>query len=113
MSQRPVTRLVIPTQSSSPNSQPTTPNGRPSAWSWSAQRKMARLYLYTTLPAEKIRAIINAHSPDKTIKYVHLSSLAKYSEMLGAWLSYIRPGGPSMLRKVQAKFCEQKTPVLL
>ncbi|PTB40103.1 uncharacterized protein TrAFT101_004858 [Trichoderma asperellum] len=68
MSQRPVTRLVIPTQSSSPNSQPTTPNGRPSAWSWSAQRKMARLYLYTTLPAEKIRAIINAHSPDKTIK---------------------------------------------
>lgn len=31
---------------------------------------MARLYLYTTLPAEKIRAIINAHSPDKTIKYV-------------------------------------------
>ncbi|KAM0477015.1 hypothetical protein ACHAPX_005973 [Trichoderma viride] len=68
MSQRPVTTLVIPTQSSLPNSQPTTPNGRPSAWSWSAQRKMARLYLYTTLPAEKIRAIINAHSPDKTIK---------------------------------------------
>ncbi|KAL7926436.1 hypothetical protein ACQKWADRAFT_139943 [Trichoderma austrokoningii] len=65
--QRPVTRLVIPTPSS-PNSQPVTPNGRPSAWSWSAQRKMARLYLYTTLSADKIRAIINAHCPDKTIK---------------------------------------------
>lgn len=76
MSQRPVTTLVIPTQSST-NSQPTTPNGRPSAWSWSAQRKMARLYLYTTLPAEKIRAIINAHSPDKTIKYVHLFRLGQ------------------------------------
>jgi spore germination protein YaaH len=74
---RSLTMLVIPTQSSSPNNQPTTPNGRPSTWSLSAQRKMARLYVYTTLPAEKIRAIINAHSPDRTIKYVHPTSLPK------------------------------------
>ncbi|RFU72098.1 ankyrin repeat [Trichoderma arundinaceum] len=68
MSGRSMSMLVIPTQSSSPNNQPTTPNGRPPTWSTSAQRKMARLYLYTTLPVEKIRAIINAHSPDRTIK---------------------------------------------
>ncbi|KAL7799920.1 ankyrin repeat-containing domain protein [Trichoderma ceciliae] len=68
MSGRSLSMLVIPTQSSSPNHQPTTPNGRPATWSLSAQRKMARLYLYTTLPVDRIRAIINAHSPDRTIK---------------------------------------------
>ncbi|KAL7943811.1 ankyrin repeat-containing domain protein [Trichoderma barbatum] len=69
MSGRPMSRLVIPTQSASPNTQPTSPNGRPATWSVSAQRKMARLYLYTTLSVDKIRAIINGQqSPDKTIQ---------------------------------------------
>ncbi|TFA98690.1 hypothetical protein CCMA1212_009492 [Trichoderma ghanense] len=66
MSGRPL--LLIPSQSASPSNQPISPNGRPATWSWSAQRKMARLYLFTTLPVDKIRAIINALSPDKTIK---------------------------------------------
>ncbi|KAL6864491.1 ankyrin repeat-containing domain protein [Trichoderma novae-zelandiae] len=60
--------LVIPSQSASPSNQPISPNGRPAAWSWSAQRKMARLYLFTTLPVDRIRAIVNAQSPDRTIK---------------------------------------------
>ncbi|KAH6608184.1 ankyrin repeat [Trichoderma cornu-damae] len=68
MNGRLMSMLVVPTQSSSPNRRPITPNGRPATWSLSAQRKMARLYLYTTLPVEKIRAIINAHSPDRTIR---------------------------------------------
>ncbi|UKZ79467.1 hypothetical protein TrVFT333_007222 [Trichoderma virens FT-333] len=50
---------AIPTQSTSPKNQPTGRSGRPVRWSVSAQRKMARLYLYTTLPVEKIRSIIN------------------------------------------------------
>jgi hypothetical protein len=66
MSGRPL--LLIPSQSASPSNQPNSPNGRPATWSWSAQRKMARLYLFTTLPVDKIRAIINALSPDRTIK---------------------------------------------
>ncbi|PTB63761.1 ankyrin [Trichoderma citrinoviride] len=66
MSGRPL--LVIPSQSASPSNQPISPNGRPATWSWSAQRKMARLYLFTTLPVDKIRAIVNALSPDRTIK---------------------------------------------
>lgn len=69
MSGRPMPTLAIPTQSASPSNQPTSPNGRPATWSVSAQRKMARLYLYTTLPVEKIRAIINGQQPpDKTIQ---------------------------------------------
>ncbi|KAL7931705.1 ankyrin repeat-containing domain protein [Trichoderma chlorosporum] len=81
MSGRPMPTLAIPTQSaSSPSIQPTSPNGRPATWSVSAQRKMARLYLYTTLPVEKIRAIINGQqSSDKTIK---LSSANKRLQTL-------------------------------
>ncbi|QYT03808.1 ANK_REP_REGION domain-containing protein [Trichoderma simmonsii] len=69
MSGRLVPRLTIPTQATSPNNQPISPNGRPATWSSSAQRKMARLYVFTTLSVDKIRAIINGQQPpDKTIQ---------------------------------------------
>lgn len=69
MSGRLVPRLTIPTQANSPGNQPTSPNGRPATWSSSAQRKMARLYVFTTLSVDKIRAIINGQQPpDKTIQ---------------------------------------------
>ncbi|KAL7906948.1 ankyrin repeat-containing domain protein [Trichoderma velutinum] len=69
MSGRPMPTLAIPAQSTSPGSQPISPNGRPATWSSSAQRKMARLYVFTTLSVDKIRAIINGQQPpDKTIQ---------------------------------------------
>ncbi|KAG5984584.1 hypothetical protein E4U55_004135 [Claviceps digitariae] len=42
----------------------TTPTGRPSMWTKSAQRKMTRLYVYTTLPLHKIVELVHCHSPD-------------------------------------------------
>ncbi|GAO16215.1 hypothetical protein UVI_02044940 [Ustilaginoidea virens] len=38
--------------------------GRPSMWTKSAQRKMTRLYVYTTLPLSKIVELIHSHSPE-------------------------------------------------
>ena len=38
--------------------------GRPAKWTKSAQRKMARLYLYTTLPLGLIVRLVHAHSPE-------------------------------------------------
>lgn len=40
--------------------------GRPPQWTESKSRKLARLYLYTTLPVEKI---IKAVFPDESVKY--------------------------------------------
>ncbi|PKS05595.1 hypothetical protein jhhlp_008113 [Lomentospora prolificans] len=41
-----------------------TQTGRPSLWTDSDQRKLGRLYVYTTLPIKKILDVIQASSPD-------------------------------------------------
>ncbi|KAF5233804.1 hypothetical protein FAUST_7936 [Fusarium austroamericanum] len=49
---------------SSPSGSNTTTTGRPPLWNSSSRRKISRLYLYTTLPLEKIVAVVHAKSPD-------------------------------------------------
>lgn len=46
--------------------------GRPPQWTDSKARKLARLYVYTTLPVEKI---IKAVFPDDSVKYEHYPNL--------------------------------------
>ena len=50
--------------SASPSGQSSypTPTGRPSLWSGSDQRKLARLYVYTTLPIQKILNVLQVSS---------------------------------------------------
>jgi ankyrin repeat protein len=56
--------LQIPDNSRSPaGNSPTAQTGRPPLWTRSAQRKMSRLYLYTTLPITKILELIYSGSP--------------------------------------------------
>ncbi|PHH91724.1 hypothetical protein CDD83_10502 [Cordyceps sp. RAO-2017] len=55
-------RLAIPASSPSPSGA-STPTGRPSMWTASAQRKMARLYVYTTLPLEVIVKLVHYRFP--------------------------------------------------
>ncbi|POR37698.1 E3 ubiquitin-protein ligase HACE1 [Tolypocladium paradoxum] len=60
----PVPMLTIPA-SASPSAQSTnTQTGRPPMWTKSAQRKMARLYVYTTLPLDIIVKLVHSRSPD-------------------------------------------------
>ncbi|TDZ47636.1 putative POTE ankyrin domain family member M [Colletotrichum trifolii] len=49
--------------SHSPSSSHATQTGRPSLWSESAERKMARLYVYTTLPLTKIVEVVHRATP--------------------------------------------------
>lgn len=44
------------------NVSPGAHTGRPPMWTKSAQRKMIRLYTYTTLPLNKILDVIYSHS---------------------------------------------------
>ncbi|KAI9170918.1 Acyl-CoA-binding domain-containing protein [Paramyrothecium foliicola] len=56
--------LQIPSTARSPSGySPTANTGRPPLWTKSAQRKMSRLYLYTTLPITKILELIWTDSP--------------------------------------------------
>ncbi|KAG5942017.1 hypothetical protein E4U53_007304 [Claviceps sorghi] len=58
-------RLAMPSPSPTTTADgATTPTGRPSMWSESAQRKMTRLYVYTTLPLHKIVQLVHCHAPD-------------------------------------------------
>lgn len=45
--------------------------GRPPQWTESHKRKLARLYIFTTLPLEKI---IKAVMPDDSVKYDRIHS---------------------------------------
>ncbi|RGP59463.1 ankyrin repeat domain-containing 23 [Fusarium longipes] len=56
--------LQVPISSASPSGSNNTTTGRPPLWNSSSRRKMSRLYLYTTLPLEKIVAVVHAKSPD-------------------------------------------------
>ncbi|KAF5024316.1 hypothetical protein F66182_3593 [Fusarium sp. NRRL 66182] len=56
--------LQVPISSASPSGSNNTTTGRPPLWTPSSRRKMSRLYLYTTLPLEKIMAVVHAKSPD-------------------------------------------------
>ncbi|KAF6842400.1 ankyrin repeat protein [Colletotrichum musicola] len=49
--------------SESPISSHATQTGRPSLWTESAERKLARLYLYTTLPLVKIVEVVHKATP--------------------------------------------------
>ncbi|KAF4344914.1 ankyrin repeat domain protein [Fusarium beomiforme] len=53
-----------PISSASPSGSNNTTTGRPPLWTPSSRRKVSRLYLYTTLPLEKIMAVVHAKSPD-------------------------------------------------
>ncbi|KAG6028251.1 hypothetical protein E4U41_000714 [Claviceps citrina] len=59
-------RLAIPASTAgSPSAHSTTTQtGRPSMWTKSAQRKMTRLYVYTTLPLNKIVELVHCRTPD-------------------------------------------------
>lgn len=64
--------------SGSPHLSPDAANGgsrigRPPQWTDSKARKLARLYVYTTLPVEKI---IKAVFPDDSVKYEALFTIA-------------------------------------
>lgn len=64
--------------SSSPHLSPHAANGgsrigRPPQWTDSKARKLARLYVYTTLPVEKI---IKAVFPDDSVKYEQYSTFS-------------------------------------
>lgn len=48
----------------SPAGSNNTATGRPPLWTNSSQRKVSRLYLYTTLPIKKIIEVVHARSPD-------------------------------------------------
>lgn len=56
--------LRPPVSSASPSGSNNTTTGRPQLWTPSSQRKVSRLYLYTTLSLEKIMAVVHAKSPD-------------------------------------------------
>ncbi|RYC96637.1 hypothetical protein BFJ63_vAg496 [Fusarium oxysporum f. sp. narcissi] len=56
--------LQVPISSASPSGSNNTTTGRPPLWTPSSRRKVSRLYLYTTLPLEKIMAVVHAKSPD-------------------------------------------------
>ncbi|WYZ37244.1 hypothetical protein EsH8_II_000750 [Colletotrichum jinshuiense] len=49
--------------SESPSSSHATQTGRPSLWSESAERRLARLYVYTTLPLTKIVEVVHKSTP--------------------------------------------------
>lgn len=50
--------------------------GRPSKWTPSGSRKLARLYLYTTLPIKKIVELLQA-DPSKAPGYASVSLTCK------------------------------------
>ncbi|KAM0427082.1 hypothetical protein ACHAQK_012223 [Fusarium lateritium] len=56
--------LQVPVSSASPSGSNNTTTGRPPLWTPSSRRKVSRLYLYTTLPLDKIMAVVHAKSPD-------------------------------------------------
>ncbi|KAJ4311431.1 hypothetical protein N0V84_010453 [Fusarium piperis] len=56
--------LRPPVSSASPSGSNNTTTGRPQLWTPSSQRKVSRLYLYTTLSLDKIMAVVHAKSPD-------------------------------------------------
>ncbi|CAM1510497.1 Fc.00g008320.m01.CDS01 [Cosmosporella sp. VM-42] len=56
--------LGIPVSSASPSGSNNTTTGRPPLWNPSSQRKVSRLYLYTTLSLQKIIDVVHAKSPE-------------------------------------------------
>jgi hypothetical protein len=68
-------RLTIPTTSASPSSTAAVQTGRPPLWTLSSQRKMCRLYLYTTLKIEEILDVVYHNQLDNAPGYVGFSHL--------------------------------------
>ena len=62
--------LRVQASSASPSSN-VTATGRPPLWNSSSQRKVSRLYLYTTLSLQKIIEVVHAKSPESAPGYVH------------------------------------------
>lgn len=67
MNQPSPSRLVIPTSHSSPTSVTNMQTGRPPLWTNSSQRKMCRLYLYTTLQISKILEVVHYPMPPESM----------------------------------------------
>ncbi|KAF7559298.1 hypothetical protein G7046_g4851 [Stylonectria norvegica] len=53
----------MPYSTASPSGSNNSTTGRPPLWNASSQRKVSRLYLYTTLPITKILEVVHAKSP--------------------------------------------------
>lgn len=66
--------LRVPASSASPNGSNVTTTGRPPLWNPSSQRKVSRLYLYTTLSLQKIIEVVHAKSPAPVPGYVITAS---------------------------------------
>lgn len=62
--------LRIPASTASPLGSQNTSTGRPPLWPPSSQRKASRLYLYTTLPLQKIIDIVHARTPEAAPGFV-------------------------------------------
>ncbi|KAG5993309.1 hypothetical protein E4U43_003542 [Claviceps pusilla] len=98
-------RLAIPSptnKTGSPSTDSaTTPTGRPSLWTKSAQRKMTRLYVYTTLPLQKIVELVYCHTPD--LAPGHESAHKKLNFLLDKEPRWLHPRSDSdMSRRVNA-----------
>ncbi|KAG6007123.1 hypothetical protein E4U21_006307 [Claviceps maximensis] len=95
--------LTIPTYAtgspSANSNSTTTPTGRPSMWTKSAQRKMTRLYVYTTLPLHKIVELVHCHTPDSAPG--HESAHKKLNFLLDKEPRWLHPRSDSdMSRRV-------------
>ncbi|UNI24785.1 hypothetical protein JDV02_010509 [Purpureocillium takamizusanense] len=65
MDQATLPKLTIPASSASPSAaSANTQTGRPPLWTKSAQRKMTRLYVYTTLPLDTIVKLVHCQTPE-------------------------------------------------
>lgn len=60
----PPTASLSPAGASPSGNLSATQTGRPPLWTTSAQRKMSRLYVYTTLPLTKIIELVHTHTPN-------------------------------------------------
>lgn len=58
---------MIPSSSASPSSITNMSTGRPPLWTNSTQRKVCRLYLYTTLSISKILEVVHHPMPVDSI----------------------------------------------
>ncbi|KAK2595076.1 hypothetical protein QQS21_007207 [Conoideocrella luteorostrata] len=85
-------KLAIPvTTAGSPSaSSANGQTGRPSMWSKSAQRKMTRLYLYTTLPLTKIVELIHSNASESAAPG-HESAHKKLNTLLDKEPRWLHP----------------------
>lgn len=95
-------RLVIPSDSASPPGQsPNAQTGRPSMWTPSALRKMARLYLYTDLTLPQIVKIVH-HCESSGQVPGKDSANKKLNTMFDQQPRWLRPSSSNMAERLEA-----------